>query len=211
MGEVKLITDEHSGGPAVNEDGEDLGGIAESGIEDKQPGGLQAELQGSVRIVSSADQGGDIERDGLWALQGLAIKVECEVPPIDMRVGGAEPREAQDEGGRGVQTDHEQLKVLPLTVSEGEGGLHVVGDVTSGGGATIKEDEVDGEGSSHNLAFGAFIDEVTLLTTQDACLLMLSSLLHLLWHVNPWPVPKPTHAQGLLIICIVWSGKGVLE
>ncbi|KAG6884598.1 hypothetical protein C0993_009727 [Termitomyces sp. T159_Od127] len=103
-------------------------------------------LQRSVGMFGSADQGGDIKGDGLWELRGVAVKVEGEVPPIDAGVGGAEPRKAQDEGGGGMQTGHKQPEVLPLTVGKGEGGLHIVGDVTGGGGAAIKEGEADGKG-----------------------------------------------------------------
>ncbi|KAG6897126.1 hypothetical protein C0993_007775 [Termitomyces sp. T159_Od127] len=146
MVKVELVTDKRPGGPAVNEGGENLRRFAKSGVEDERLSKLQAELQGSVGMVSGADWGGDIEGDGLWVLCGLAVKVEDEVPPIDAGVGGVEPGEAQDEGGGGVQMGHEQLKVLPLTIGESEGGLHVVSDVTGGDRAAIEEGEVDGKG-----------------------------------------------------------------
>ncbi|KAG6875978.1 hypothetical protein C0993_006470 [Termitomyces sp. T159_Od127] len=146
MVKVELVTDKHPSGPAVDKGGENLRRFAKSGVEDKRLSELQAELQGSVEMVGGADWGGDIEGDGLWVLCGLAVKVEGEVPPIDAGVGGVEPGEAQDEGGRGVQMGHKQPEILPLTVGEGEGGLHVVSDVIGGGGAAVKEGEVDGKG-----------------------------------------------------------------
>ncbi|KAG6867482.1 hypothetical protein C0993_002280 [Termitomyces sp. T159_Od127] len=146
MVKVELVTDKCPSGLAVNEGGENLRRFAKSGIEDKQPSGLQAELWGSVGMVGSADWGGDIEGNGLQGLHGLVVKVEGEVLPINVGVGGAEPGETQDKGGGSMQTGYEQPEVLLLTIGKGEGGLHVVGDVTSGGGAAVKEGEADGKG-----------------------------------------------------------------
>ncbi|KAG6894133.1 hypothetical protein C0993_012229, partial [Termitomyces sp. T159_Od127] len=146
MVKVELVTDEHPGGSAVDESGENLRRVAKLGVEDERPSGLWAELLESVEMVGGADRGGDIKGDGLWGLHGLAVKVKGEIPPINVRIGGAEPGETQDEGGRSMQAGHEQLEVLPLTVGKGEGGLHIVSDVTSRSGAAIKEGEADGEG-----------------------------------------------------------------
>ncbi|KAG6895354.1 hypothetical protein C0993_009666 [Termitomyces sp. T159_Od127] len=75
MDEVELVTGKRSSGPAVDKSSEDLRGFTELGIEDKQPGRLQAELRKSVGVVGNTDWSGDIKGDGLWALQGLAVKV----------------------------------------------------------------------------------------------------------------------------------------
>ncbi|KAG6863473.1 hypothetical protein C0993_011351 [Termitomyces sp. T159_Od127] len=146
MVKVELVTNKRPGGPTVDESSENLRRFAESGVEDERPSRLRAELQGSVGMVSGADRSSDIEGDGLRGLYGLAVKVEDEIPPIDAGVGGAEPGEIQDKEGGSMQTDHKQLEVLPLTIGEGKGGLHIVGDVTGGGGAAVEEGEADGKG-----------------------------------------------------------------
>ncbi|KAG6883967.1 hypothetical protein C0993_002383 [Termitomyces sp. T159_Od127] len=142
---IKLVTNKHVSSPTVDEGGKDFEGVTESGVNESLSR-LQAELQGSVRAIGSADQGSDIKGDGLWTLQGLPVKVEGEMLPVNVRVGGAKPEEAQDEGSRGMQMGHKQPKVLLLAIGKGEGGLHIVSDVTSEGGAAIKEGEVDGNG-----------------------------------------------------------------
>ncbi|KAG6867485.1 hypothetical protein C0993_002227 [Termitomyces sp. T159_Od127] len=101
-------------------------------------------MERSVGVVGSANQGGDIKGNEFQALWGLPVKVEGEMLPVNVEVGGTKPEKAQDEGCRGMQISHKQLKVLPLTVVKGEGDLHIVSDVTSGGGAAFKEEEVDG-------------------------------------------------------------------
>ncbi|KAG6877373.1 hypothetical protein C0993_008009 [Termitomyces sp. T159_Od127] len=146
MGEVELVTNKHAGGPTVNEGSEDLWGVSELGINDEQPGRLQAELQGGVEVVSGAGWGSDIEGNGLQVLPGLVVKVEGEMFPVNMEVSEVEPGEAQDKGGGCMQMGHEQPEVLPLTVGKGESGLYIVSDNISGGRAAIKEGEVDGEG-----------------------------------------------------------------
>ncbi|KAG6894373.1 hypothetical protein C0993_011694 [Termitomyces sp. T159_Od127] len=78
-------------------------------------------------VVGSTDQGGDIKGNGLQVLQGLAVKVEGEILPINTGVGGAKPEETQDEGNRD------------------EGGLYIVSDVVGKGRAAVKEGEVDEE------------------------------------------------------------------
>ncbi|KAG6875583.1 hypothetical protein C0993_008469 [Termitomyces sp. T159_Od127] len=98
MSEVELVTDKCSGGPAVNEGGEDLEGFAELDIEVNN----QVDFEQSCGRVWSAGQGGDIKGDGLWVLQSLAVKVEGEILPIYAGVGGVKPGEAQDEGGGGM-------------------------------------------------------------------------------------------------------------
>ncbi|KAG6881392.1 hypothetical protein C0993_001661, partial [Termitomyces sp. T159_Od127] len=103
MGGVKLVTNKYASGSTINEGSEDLWGVAKLSINDKRLGGLQANLQRSVEVVGGTDQGSDIEGNGLRVL-------------IHTEVGGAKPGEAQDEGGRGMQTGHKQPKILLLTI-----------------------------------------------------------------------------------------------